>query len=65
VRVVRLHGAAVWTAQFVCNACKSLIEVEKNDLTFIADSRDGSAYTFECPTCHGTVWIDATLVSPS
>jgi hypothetical protein len=51
-----------WHGVFSCIRCGSKLEVERSDLTFAADSRDGNAYTFPCPVCANVVWISATLV---
>lgn len=42
--------------------CGSTLEIEFSDLTFVADSRDGNAYTFKCPVCGHETWLDAALV---
>jgi hypothetical protein len=63
VRVVRRGvDPSIWNNEFDCQKCDSLIEVEKSDLTFVADQRDGNAYTFTCPVCKHVNWLDASLV---
>lgn len=67
-----VHRREKWKRRVVCGApdpgsgftmgCGSTLEIEFSDLTFVADSRDGNAYTFKCPVCGHETWLDASLV---
>lgn len=51
-----------WKKKTNCIECSSKLEIVADDLAFVADSRDGNAYTFKCPVCKKENWIDARLV---
>ena len=51
-----------WSSEAMCMGCHSKLEVVADDLTFMADSRDGDAYKFTCPVCKRDAWIAASLV---
>ena len=54
-----------WTKECTCTKCSSKLQVDASDLTFVADSRDGNAYTFICPICKEVNWLNAKLVPKS
>jgi hypothetical protein len=51
-----------WNRQCHCHGCQSKLEIVASDLTFVADQRDGNAYTFTCPVCQCVGWINSSLV---
>lgn len=51
-----------WKYECDCMGCSSKLEITASDLSFVADSRDGNAYTFVCPVCKRQNWINAKLV---
>jgi len=51
-----------WKHEYDCVGCSSKLEITAGDLSFVADSRDGNAYTFDCPVCKRQNWIAASLV---
>lgn len=51
-----------WKKQCKCMKCSSKLELVATDLTFVADSRDGNAYTFICPVCKHENWLAASHV---
>lgn len=65
MKVIKSSGAGKTTKRFKCRGCRSTLEVEGKDLTFQADDRDGSAYTFKCPECKEVNWVAASLVTPA
>lgn len=50
------------TYEDTCDECETVVEVERCDLRFVADFRDGDAYVYVCPECHREQWIAADLL---
>jgi hypothetical protein len=65
MKVIQDASKVPWCHRSNCKSCGSTLEVEKDDLTFVPDSRDGDAFTFECPICWTKNWISASLVPKS
>lgn len=62
MKIIRNNTMVDKTRRCECTNCGSVLEVGRSDLTFVADSRDGNAYTFDCPVCAHKNWIAASLI---
>ena len=51
-----------WHRRVTCNNCESILEVEIQDLTYVADQRDGDCARFACPTCARQGYIPISLI---
>jgi hypothetical protein len=47
--------------QINCGACKSLLEVEPNDILRKQFDRDGDAYVFRCAVCGRDIYVDMSV----
>lgn len=50
--------------RLVCkkDECAAALEVEKGELEFKSDPRDGDAYVLKCPHCGTETWFAATEI---
>jgi hypothetical protein len=62
VKVIKDASKRAWSYKSDCTDCGSTLQVDKADLTLVADSRDGDAFTFVCPVCAHKNWVDARLI---
>lgn len=61
MRVLKLHKVND-LYRLECSGCRSLLEVNKNEMTCQHDPREGGAYTFVCCVCQHVTWVSASLV---
>lgn len=51
-----------WSHRTTCRNCKSELEIERSDLKFVPDMRDGDAFVYNCPCCAQLNYIAASFV---
>ena len=51
MKIIKKYDTATWSYNFTCSSCETEMEVEKSDLKYVYDFRDGDYVTFSCPTC--------------